>query len=95
MPWHGGNVRTTLQGTAANGWTYTIPAGTRVIVDILSTHNASADGMLSNWMGDLRDNNANHPEHAAGLGARHCPGGKLARHGIALILSELLREYLL
>ena len=103
IPWHGGTTVKPLVADAKVGpngsssSTYEIPKGTRMIVDIIGTHELPREGLfgprggVSRW--DPRRNGDALPLHAGGVGARHCPGGAMAKRGMAALLGELMRAF--
>ena len=96
VPWHGGNAVEDLQ-VEAHGLSYTVPKGSRLIVDIIAVNSLPSTGLVEGWDPEATSDAASErvEEHAGGLGSRHCPGGKVARHGMVTILSALLREWTL
>ena len=96
VPWHAGNTLKDLD-VEAHGLRYSIPAGTRLIADILSVNHLPPAGLVAGWDPEATRMAASErvDEHAAGLGSRHCPGGKVARHGMVIVLSALLHKWVL
>ena len=114
VPWHAGNALQPIQAVSAgtNKNYYEIPAGTRLVVDVLSVNALPEDGFLVHWdpTGQLAGDEAgvgadgrtrrHHPsppyqatEFAGGVGSRHCPGGKMARHGMERILEAVFADW--
>jgi len=89
IPWHSGLTARELQVDEGHQ-KYLIPKGTSVIVDILGTHNASSSGPLGvGWDPE----HARQQHYAGGVGARHCPGGKMALLALEHVLGSLLAEF--
>lgn len=78
-----------------------------MIVDIVGTHELPREGLLgpkggvSRWDPMRRNDDQKAaaftppppPLHAGGVGARHCPGGMMAKRGMAALLGELMRAF--
>ena len=88
IPAHGAEVVGSDLVAHVGNDVYTLPVGSVVEFSVLAAHELPPVGSLLDGWDPWATTGVR--EHAGGLGARHCPGGKIARLGIAKVLGMLL-----